>query len=199
MTSPMAEDLPQRGRAYQPRARPWVSQGPRSPRSEGTPHPDARRALAPSTSLRRSFRTHGLAAKLTPGRCPGLICRAPLGHPRMPLIGEGQAPQAIRPRLRVPFRPHRPRAGSLLVMWQNGLFAVTPAQAPGHALVCCAPTRHHKFSPGQGPGSAPWTHHGPNGPSSLSPGQGPGFFQHQKECEPCRGALTASQTVRQGC
>ena len=59
-------------------------------------------------------------------------------------------------------------------MWQKGLLAVTPAQAPGHALVFCASTGHPKFSPGQGPGSAPWTRHGPNGPSSLSPGQGPG-------------------------
>ena len=114
MASPMAPDLPQRGSASQPRARPWVSQGPRSPRSKGTPHPDAPRALAPSLSLRRSCRTHGLAAKLTPGRCPGLICRAPLGPPWMPMIWEGKAPQAIRPHPRVTSRPHRPRAGSLL-------------------------------------------------------------------------------------
>jgi hypothetical protein len=104
ISSQMAAALPQRGGAYQPRARPWVNQGPRSPRSEGTPHPDARPALAPSTSLLPSFRTHGLAVKPPPGPCPGLVCHAPLGHPWMPATRERATPQAIAPRRRLTSR-----------------------------------------------------------------------------------------------
>jgi hypothetical protein len=72
-------------------------------------HPDARRALAPSISMRRSFRAHGLAVKLTPGPCPGLVCYAPLGHSWIPAARERATPPAIPPLKRVTSRPHRPR------------------------------------------------------------------------------------------
>ena len=71
-----------------------------------------------------------------PGRCPGLVCHAPLGHPGMPMIWEGEAPQAIKPRLRVTFRPHRSRAGALLL--DNSCVSYT-AEASRELKACAWP------------------------------------------------------------
>ncbi len=84
MTPPMAAPLPCRGTAYQPRARPWGSQGPEAPRFEGTPHGDARRARASFTAMRRSFRAHRFAAHSTQGVALGWYAKPRWGSPSGP-------------------------------------------------------------------------------------------------------------------
>ena len=49
-------------------------------RSEGTPHSRGPRISTPPFPMRCSFRTHLFFRMRFPGRCPGLVCVAPLGQ-----------------------------------------------------------------------------------------------------------------------
>ena len=79
MTPPMAAPLPCRGTAYQPRARPWGSQGPEAPRFEGTPHGDARPGAGLIHRDAALLQSAPVCGPFYPGRCPGLVCQAPVG------------------------------------------------------------------------------------------------------------------------
>ncbi len=163
----MAAPLPCKGSATQPRATPWGNQGPEASRSEGTPHGDARRAQAshpPPAALLQSALVCGV---FYPGRCPGLVCQAPVGlstgapagHPKtgratpwvipspvgaLHQIHTGQRPGFLHPN-RVPQTSPGQRLGFLR---PNG--ASEPS--PGQRLGFLRPNGAHQGSPGQRPG-----------------------------------------------
>ena len=63
-----------------PGCKPWESTRQHSSRSEGTPHSLPASDIDPALPMRCSFRTHLLFRMRFPGRCPGLVCVAPLGQ-----------------------------------------------------------------------------------------------------------------------
>ncbi len=72
--------MPQRGMAYQPRARPWGRFDSQPVRSKGRQQGGRWGQRWPRVGMRRSFRTRGSGALVYPGPCPGLVCAAPLGQ-----------------------------------------------------------------------------------------------------------------------
>ena len=114
-------------------------------------------------------------------------------------------------RLGRPFRargPYWPECQGVALGWRRPhRWRSESAPCGAHQDSTVPPRRHRKKSP-KGHSSL-WnslttnTRNGAKGTSGgcVSPSTElrPEFFQHKKECEPGRGALTANQTVRQGC
>ena len=129
----MAAPLPPRGRAYQPWARPWGGHGPRAPRSEGTLHPDAGRALASSTARRRSFKAHRFTSHPTQGVALGWRRPHRWRSPPAPHRGIPRQPGTALKATQGTRSEQRPRQRPRLLR-PNGAKCDSPEQRPGSSV-----------------------------------------------------------------